>query len=274
MVYAAGFISCLIYSVPFKFDILRILELENLVENKDRYGLTEVNGCDCNEDGIIYKGKHFLYNPFFSNDMDQQGDDKPIISKIIFEQIHDCRIAFRLDYTLSVPIDLYKPKILTFELFRGRSVNLSKINSEVFTKEIEVIWSPTSENKLLIVIRKDQKVNVDFFHVVIEQLPCPTDDASYVNTKIIHAEFLPDRGDFRHFDVSVNAYDRSFYHDKYADSPNITGTYIDAYTKYHYKLFCVENGTITKQQWYQLTYLSLNEQYRELLSEAFESQIL
>ena len=47
-------------------------------------------------------------------------------------------------------------------------------------------------------------------------------------------------------------------------------TPVDLHTKsneLHYKIWCIENGRYTKEVWYNLMTVTLNEKYRTLLDE-------
>lgn len=58
------------------------------------------------------------------------------------------------------------------------------------------------------------------------------------------------------------------YKQKYEESQD--GVSIDAYTEsdeQHYKIWCVENGYFSKETWYKLMMVSLEEEYQKLLNE-------
>lgn len=65
--------------------------------------------------------------------------------------------------------------------------------------------------------------------------------------------------------LRINIY--SDYEQKYADAnPEIP---IDFYAekKLHYKIWCIENGTYSREIWYKLMVASLHKKYQTLLDE-------
>lgn len=69
-------------------------------------------------------------------------------------------------------------------------------------------------------------------------------------------------------DYTKNQYNGDVYLRKYADSQN--GMTIDQYTEsrnLHYKIWCIENGEFSKETWYKLMMVSLEEKYQKLLNE-------
>lgn len=83
--------------------------------------------------------------------------------------------------------------------------------------------------------------------------------------------YYPDEDIFTHIDYTKNQYDIDTYLNKYSgcneDMP------IDTYTssnELHYKIWCIEGGKYSRETWYRLMVVSLNQEYVELLDEILE----
>ena len=106
-------------------------------------------------------------------------------------------------------------------------------------------------------------------NIEIETLPyCSTGKANApCITTFLHGMYYPEDDIFTHIDYTKNQYIYSDYEQKYADAnPDIP---IDFYAekKLHYKIWCIENGTYTRETWYKLMIASLQPQYQVLLNE-------
>ena len=134
--------------------------------------------------------------------------------------------------------------------------------------------SPDSSNKLLMVIKKDYdcKTNKAFLHIEIETLPYVKNSrSSPVITTFLHGMYYLDDDCFTHIDYTKNQYSVEEYLIKYSDS--VPNKPIDLYTErkeLHYKIWCIENGTYSREIWYQLMIASLPEEYQTLLNEILE----
>ena len=114
----------------------------------------------------------------------------------------------------------------------------------------------------------DEITEEEFWHIEIETLPYKNTDEGLVITTFLHGMYYPHKDIFTHIDYTKNQYSGDVYLQKYEDSNN--GVNIDQYTetrKLHYKIWCVENGEITKETWYKLMVVSLSEKYQKLLNE-------
>ena len=134
------------------------------------------------------------------------------------------------------------------------------------------VWKKANPcDKLLMVIKKDydDTRKKAFLHIEIETLPyCPTGEAnSPCITTFLHGMYYPEDDVFTHIDYTKNQYIYSDYEQKYADAnPEIP---IDFYAekKLHYKIWCIENGTYSREIWYKLMVASLPKKYHILLDE-------
>lgn len=79
--------------------------------------------------------------------------------------------------------------------------------------------------------------------------------------------YYPSDDCFTHIDYTKNQYSFDDYVKKYIE--RTTEVPIDVYTKkdLHYKIWCVENGSYSRDIWYNLMIASLSEKYRNLLDE-------
>ena len=71
-----------------------------------------------------------------------------------------------------------------------------------------------------------------------------------------------------HIDYTKNQYDIDTYLNKYSDRNEDMP--IDTYTssnELHYKIWCIEGGKYSRETWYRLMVVSLNQEYVELLDE-------
>ena len=83
--------------------------------------------------------------------------------------------------------------------------------------------------------------------------------------------YYPDEDIFTHIDYTKNQYDIDTYLNKYSDCNEDMP--IDTYTssnELHYKIWCIEGGKYSREMWYRLMVVSLNQEYVELLDEILE----
>ena len=102
-------------------------------------------------------------------------------------------------------------------------------------------------------------------------MPYSTTCNKNVITTFLHGMYYPEKGIFSHIDYTKNQYSQSLYIQKYTDSR--TGIPIDQYTEHrdlHYKIWCIENGTFSRETWYKLMIVSLPEVYQGLLDEILQ----
>lgn len=252
-------------------DINLIVDQEKQVYQTNQYGLSIVDNVEFKTDYFIFDGKAYLYNLLTNTKQLRFEDGMPGFARIITDQVNDGDILLRLDERLALPKDqAISYSSANFEKYRGPQFHFQK---SVFTdiKTIIVHISPETSNKLLMVIKKDYdyKNNKAFLHIEIETLPFVKDShSSPVITTFLHGMYYLEDDCFIHIDYTKNQYSVEDYLIKYSDS--VPDKPIDLYTErkeLHYKIWCIENGTYSREVWYQLMIASLPEEYQTLLNE-------
>ena len=112
-----------------------------------------------------------------------------------------------------------------------------------------------------------------FWHIELETLPYRNRESKgkYCITTFLHGMYYPDEDIFTHIDYTKNQYDIDTYLNKYSDCNEDMP--IDTYTssnELHYKIWCIEGGKYSRETWYRLMVVSLNQEYVELLDEILE----
>lgn len=258
------------YFRPATMDISEIVENEIFTYPTNQYGLTKVNGAHFKKDGLIFEGKGYYYNYFTNKTMISPLDSTVGFAKIIQDEAGNCDILYRLDDRLSMPEQEYQDYTgVSFAKFYGPQFRFEK-SAFSAPKTIIVHIDEKTLDKLLMVVKTcvDSKTGEDFWHVEIETLPYNTAYSKNVITTFLHGMYYPQKEIFSHIDYTKNQYSHSLYVQKYADSR--TGIPIDQYTEHrdlHYKIWCIENGTFTRETWYKLMIVSLPKVYQDLLNE-------
>ena len=253
-----------------KLDIREIVKKEEFIYPINQYCLTKVNGATFKRDGLVFDGKGYFYNVFTNKTLLDQYDKIVGFAKIIHDNTSNCDILYRIDERLSVPADEYYDYTgVGYARYRGPRFDFQKCNLDG-EKTIIVHYNEKTLDKLLMVIKQkiDQNTNESFWHIEIETLPYRDTDRGYVITTFLHGMYYPDKNVFTHIDYTKNQYNGDIYLRKYADSQN--GMTIDQYTEsrnLHYKIWCIENGEFSKETWYKLMMVSLEEKYQSLLNE-------
>lgn len=253
-----------------KLDIREIVEKEEFIYPINQYCLTKVNGAIFKRDGLIFDGKGYFYNVFTNKTLLDQYDEMVGFAKIICDDTTSCDVLYRIDERLSIPADEYYDYTgVGYAKYRGPQFDFQKCNLNG-EKTIIVHYNEKTLDKLLMVIKQkiDQNTNESFWHIEIETLPYRATDRGYVITTFLHGMYYPDKHVFTHIDYTKNQYNGDVYLRKYADSQN--GMTIDQYTEsrnLHYKIWCIENGEFSKETWYKLMMVSLEEKYQSLLNE-------
>ncbi len=252
-------------------DIRTIIPNEKLPTNTNQYGLSKVNGVVFKRDYFIYDHKAYLYNLLTNTSVINFFDKMPGFAKIIIEQVTDGDILLRLDERLALPENqAISYSTYNFEKFRGPQFHF---NNSTFDKKKTIIVHIDNNtcDKLLMVIKQDYNTisNEEFWHIELETLPFISESSIYNHfiTVFLHGMYYPNRDCFTHIDYTRNQYDISDYLQKYSDS--VSGKPIDFYTRreLHYKIWCIENGTYSREVWYNLMVSSLSEVYQNLLNE-------
>lgn len=253
--------------VSKKVSIKEIVKNELFAYETNKYKLTNVNGVVFRRDGLIFDGKGYYYNLFTKKDLIKAADNIPGFAKIIEQECKNCDILYRIDEQLAVPEDQYNDYTgIKYAEFYGPkfcfSDNIFKIG-----KTISVRIDEESMDKLLLVVKNPDNPSDKFLHIEIETLPNPSQKEGYITT-FLHGMYYPERKEFTHIDFTKNEYSYELYKQKYEESQD--GVSIDAYTEsdeQHYKIWCIENGHFSKETWYKLMMVSLEEEYQKLLNE-------
>lgn len=262
------------FKSTYSLDINELVCQEDHIYPTNQYGLSVVDGVEFKTDYFIFDGKAYLYNLLTNTKQLKFEDGMPGFARIITDQVKNGDILLRLDENLALPKDqAISYSSADFEKFRGPQFHFQ--NSVLTdTKTIIVHISPDSSNKLLMVIKKDYdfKTNKAFLHIEIETLPYVKNSrSSPVITTFLHGMYYLDDDCFTHIDYTKNQYSVEEYLIKYSDS--VPNKPIDLYTErkeLHYKIWCIENGTYSREIWYQLMIASLPEEYQTLLNEILE----
>lgn len=254
---------------PKIIDIAQIVKEEIFAYQTNQYGLTRVNGAVFKKDGLIFDGKGYYYNYFTNKAILNPLDSMAGFAKIIQEDAGTCDILYRIDERLSMPeAEYYDYTGVAFAKFYGPQFRFERGNIKAL-KTVIVHINDTTLDKLLMVIKKrvDHKEK-EFWHIEIETLPYKRTDEKNVVTTFLHGMYYPEREIFTHIDYTKNQYSGDEYLQKYTDSQD--GRPVDQYTSckdLHYKIWCIENGEFTKKTWYKLMIVSLPKEYQDLLNE-------
>lgn len=255
-------------------DIRDIVAREDLCYETNQYGLTTVPGVMFKRDYFVFDNKAYLYNLLTNTSVSEFTDPMPGFAKIITEQINTGDILIRLDERLALPItQAISYSTLNFEKFYGPQFHF---DGSILKKQKTIIVHIDEEScdKLLMVIKQDydDKRREEFLHIEIETLPFVKVNKSrtHVITTFLHGMYYPENDFFTHIDYTKNQYAFDDYVKKYSESDN--GVPIDFYTEkgLHYKIWCVENGSYSREVWYNFMISSLSEKYIKLLDEILE----
>lgn len=255
-----------------RIDIKNLVEGQVLAHKTNQYDLTVVDGVEFKRDYFVFEGKAYLYSILTNTNTMQFGDTMPGFARIITEQVKDGNILLRLDERLALPVDqAISYSTLNFEKYRGPQFHF-KDSILKNPKTITIHINETTSDKLLLVVKKkvDNNSKKDFWHIELETLSY-RDEASkgkYCITTFLHGMYYPEDDCFTHIDCTNNQYEMSEYIKKYSECE--PDTPVDLHTKsneLHYKIWCIENGRYTREVWYNLMTVTLNEKYRTLLDE-------
>ena len=153
--------------------------------------------------------------------------------------------------------------------FHGITIDFANIEA-LLHKEVVVHIHAELMHKIILVIKPDTENGDSFYHIEVEQLWSPDvvkDD--FVLATFIHAKYFPSQRAFTHIDFSVNQYSSDIYIAKYTEAVNDTGIPIDKYGDIHYKVWCVEAGSISVSTWSKLVCATLDEPFRDIFLETF-----
>lgn len=253
-----------------RIDIKNLVEGQVLAHKINQYDLTVVDGVEFKRDYFVFEGKAYLYSILTNTNTMQFGNTMPGFARIITEQVKDGNILLRLDERLALPVDqAISYSTLNFEKYRGPQFHF-KDSILKNPKTITIHINETTSDKLLLVVKKkvDNNSKKDFWHIELETLPYRDAKGKYCITTFLHGMYYPEDDCFTHIDCTNNQYEMSEYIKKYSECE--PDTPVDLHTKsneLHYKIWCIENGRYTREVWYNLMTVTLNEKYRTLLDE-------
>lgn len=230
-------------------------------------------GAGFKKDGVLFDGKVYLYNPLLDKIYINQLDSMPGFAKIIYEEVKNGDILYRIDESLMIPEKYYYDYTrVKFAKYRGPNFNFKKENLQGL-KTITVHINEDTLNKIMVIVKVayDEKTKEEFWHIEVETLPYLKNDIKYVYTTFLHGMYFPKTNMFTHIDLAKNRYSSNIYREKYND---LNGKIrIDEYTnskEEHYKLWCIENGTYSVMTWKRLVVASISDEYAKLFREIVE----
>lgn len=266
----------------FVFDNFRtnILDLSQIVNEEEfsyetnQYNLSIVQDVEFRQDYFIFDGKAYLYSLLTDTSPVVFGDTMPGFARIITDQVHTGDLLLRLDERLALPKEqAISYSSLDFERYRGPQFHFDDCNFQE-SKTLIVHIDSNTNDKLLMVVKKDYDSvrQLPFLHIELEALPYVTDKAKYphIISTFLHGMYYPDIDCFTHIDCTRNQYPYDDYVKKFDECA--PGVSIDFYADkdMHYKIWCIENGSYSRETWYQLMMVSLPPRYRPLLDEILE----
>lgn len=205
------------------WDFNKLVPNEKFAYKTTDYHLTQVTNIDFKQNGFIFDSKYYLYNIYINRKPLYPDEPIPAIFKVMIEEtdFSNANFYMRLDERLSVPLINADITHYSFsERFRGTDFKFNNSKLERI-KNIIVHYNPDTNNKLLFIIKKDYdtKMDKEFWHIEIEQLPYITDASKshYVSTVFIHGKYYPKDKLFRHIDYIINQYPIDQYFEKQAD---------------------------------------------------------
>lgn len=252
-------------------DIETIVKEEKFEYRTNQYNLTIVNDIEFKRDYFIFDNKAYLYSLLTKTSVIDFTDNMPGFAKIITEEANNGDILMRLDERLAVPKEnAISYSTLNAEKFHGPQFHFGDSHFKE-KKSVIVHIDMESADKLLMVIKQDFDAirNEEIMHVEIETLPfiqgCLSDQPCI--TTFIHGIYNPASDCFYHIDYARNQYVFKDYDLKYREAS--TAVPVDFYAEKHLhnKIWCVENGSYSRETWYKLVSVSLSKKYCALLDE-------
>ncbi|MBQ9885745.1 MAG: hypothetical protein IJM37_02625 [Lachnospiraceae bacterium] len=255
-----------------RINIGKIVQGEVLLHETNQYGLSIVNGVDFYGDYFVFEDKAYLYSMLTNTTPLQFGDSMPGFARLISNEVCDGNILLRLDERLALPKEqAISYSTLNFQKYHGPQFHFNRTSLKS-PKTITVHMDEETSDKLLLVVKKDydQVLDKPLWHIEIETLPHLNKDAEkgYKITTFLHGMYYPDDDLFTHIDCTRNQYDGKSYESKYTENAPV-----DLYTEnndLHHKIWCIEQGHYSRELWYKLMVVSLNERYCKLLDEILQ----
>lgn len=202
----------------------------------------------------------------------QFGDSMPGFARLINDEVDDGNVLLRLDERLALPKEqAISYSTLNFEKYHGPQFHFNRTSLKS-PKTITVHIDGETLDKLLMVVKQDydQVSEKTLWHIEIETLPHLQKDKEKGHriTTFLHGMYYSEDDLFTHIDCTKNQYDGESYERKYTENAPV-----DLYTKnneLHHKIWCIEQGHYSRELWYKLMVVSLNERYCKLLDEILQ----
>ena len=255
-----------------RINIEKIAQGEVLLHETNQYGLSIVNGVDFNRDYFVFEDKAYLYGVLTNTTPLQFGDSMPGFARLICDEVSDGSILLRLDERLALPKEqAISYSTLNFEKYHGPQFHFNQTSLKS-PKTITVHIDEGTLDKLLMVVKQDydQVADKPLWHIEIETLPHLIEDKGIEHriTTFLHGMYYPEDDLFTHIDCTKNQYDGERYERKYTENAPV-----DLYTEnnnLHHKIWCIEQGHYSRELWYKLMVVSLEERYCKLLDEILQ----
>lgn len=246
-----------------------ILQHECLETDCDKYGLSDITKATFSENGFIIDNRFYVYNVFFDISIGNPLARVPLLIELM-KSIDAVSIFMRRDNTIALDASMaYTVATADFQVFRGTTFNIKKM--DIRRKNEIVRYNPETMNKLYLSVTPMESEKPEILSLVVEELwsPDSTDD-SIMTTNFIHATYNVKTECIEHMDHSINEYSNlSRYRDKHLDTSARTGIPIDAYADKHYKIWYLKAPSMCLEDWYKITFASLDEPFRPLFDEMF-----
>lgn len=137
-----------------KIDIRSIAKSEILLHERNKYGLSKVNGVKFKQDYFVFEDRAYLYNILTKKEPIKFGDTMPAFARIIVDNIHDGDILLRLDERLALPTEqAISYSSLNFEKYYGPQFHF-KDSVLKCPKTITVHIDNETCDKLLMIIKR------------------------------------------------------------------------------------------------------------------------
>lgn len=257
-----------------------ICAIEQLDENRDKYGLSNITCADFERQGFTIDDRFFLYNVFLDTSIGNISTKVPKTIEVIKKYSDDSTYIFmRKDGVLSVPRDKKVTSATTdMQKLRGITLNLENLEAQIkFGKNVIVHYCPKTMHKVVVVIKPSETCTHEkFYNITVEQLWSPNSlcaSESVVLTNFVHGCYYPSKKSFDHLDYSVNQYDKDIFLKKYQDSISSTSVSIEQYSSMHYKVWCIKGNHLSLKLWAELTICTLDEPFREIFAETIGVEI-
>lgn len=255
-----------------RIDIEKIVKGEILLHETNQYGLSIVERVDFHRDYFVFEDKAYLYSILTNTTPLQFGDSMPGFARLINDEVDDGNVLLRLDERLALPKEqAISYSTLNFEKYHGPQFHFNRTSLKS-PKTITVHIDGETLDKLLMVVKQDydQVSEKTLWHIEIETLPHLQKDKEKGHriTTFLHGMYYPEDDLFTHIDCTKNQYDGESYERKYTENAPV-----DLYTKnneLHHKIWCIEQGHYSRELWYKLMVVSLNERYCKLLDEILQ----